>query len=252
MSIFKNISEFKKEVVGNAVLFNGDALSVLNQIEDNSVDFICTDAPYIISKKTNFHIGGAFNNADDGRNRKTPVNYDFGEWDKKDLDLESLIKEFYRVLKPSGTLLFFYDVFKMQELKEVCEKHRFKQPRLCVWQKTNPVPVNSKLNYLSNAREFFMTFVKGSKPTFNSEYDNGFYEMPICAGKERLSHPTQKPMKLIKDLICKHSNENDIVLDCFAGSMTTADACQELNRKSVMVELDEKFFEIGVKRLKTE
>ncbi len=250
MSIFKNIKDFKKEVVGNAVLFNEDCLKVMSQIDNGVVDLICTDAPYIISKKTNFHIGGSFNNSEDKQNRKTPVNYDFGEWDKKELDLDSLFANYYRILRNGGTLLFFYDVFKMQELKEVAEKHKFKQPRLCVWQKTNPVPVNSKLNYLSNSREYFITFTKGSKPTFNSDYDNGFYQMPICAGKERTEHKTQKPLKLMEILIEKHSNENSLVLDCFSGSNTTGEACKNLNRKYIGVEMDENYFEIGVKRIK--
>lgn len=249
MIVFKEIKDFKKQILPNQVLFNEDCLQVMKQIGDSKIDLICTDAPYMISQKTNFHIGGAFNDKSNSQNRKTPVNYDFGEWDKGSLNLDKLFSQYYRILKNGGTLIFFYDIFKMQELKEIAQTHKFKQPRLCVWQKTNPVPVNSKLNYLSNSREYFITFTKGSKPTFNSEYDNGFYTMPICSGHERTEHKTQKPLKLMEMLIEKHSLENDLVLDCFSGSNTTGVACKNLNRKYIGIEMDKNYFNIGVERV---
>jgi len=46
MSIFKDIKKFKKEIVGNAVLFNEDCLKVMPEIADKSVDMILCDLPY--------------------------------------------------------------------------------------------------------------------------------------------------------------------------------------------------------------
>lgn len=234
-----------------------DALVFLSGIKSNSVDLILIDAPYIISKKS-----GYTNNAPDKTDyiaKYGKHTIDFGEWDKQELNLENIISESYRVLKPKGTFICFYDFWKIPELKECAEKFGFKQPRLCCWNKTNPVPINSKLNYLSNAKEFFITFVKKSKPTFNSQYDNGEYYceledcdtyfLPICHGKERSKHPTQKPLALIKDLISKHSNENDFVIDFFAGSGTTGVACKELNRNCAMCEINEEYVEIIKKRI---
>eukprot|EP01052_Picozoa_sp_SAG31_P070769 SAG31_NODE_29646_length_392_cov_0.699659_1_plen_117_part_01 len=108
--------------------------------------------------------------------------------------------------------------------------HKFKQIRYIEWIKTNPQPLNSRVNYLSNCREIALLGVKGSKPTFHSYYDKGIYEFPIQGGKDRF-HPTQKPLSLFEELIKKHSNEEDIVLDTFAGSGTTAIACKRLNRR---------------------
>lgn len=230
-------------------LYNDDCLNKMKDIPNNSVDLILTDAPYIISKPSNFHNGGAWNDSEDIRKRKTPPKTEFGEWDEESLDLETLMKEFYRVLKKHGTMIMFYDMWKIQELKEIAEKYKFKQPRLNIWQKTNPIPLNSKLNYLSNAREHFVSFVKVSKPTFNSEYDNGFYEYPICGGKERTIHPTQKPLVFMEDLVKKHSNEGDLVLDMFMGSGTTGVACKNTNRKFIGIELDKEYFEIAKGRI---
>jgi site-specific DNA-methyltransferase (adenine-specific) len=63
-------------------------------------------------------------------------------------------------------------------------------------------------------------------------------------------HPTQKPLPLIKEMIQKTSRENDLVLDCFSGSGTTAIACQQLNRKFIAIEKDKKYFETSTQRLK--
>ena len=108
---------------------------------------------------------------------------------------------------------------------------------------------NSKINYLSNCSEYFFTFIKDKNPTFNSEYDNAIYNYPLCHGKERLEHPTQKPLGLIKDLIVKHSNKGDIVLDTFAGTSTTGIACIETERRFICVERDEKYYEISKQRI---
>lgn len=205
--------------------------------------------PYLISKKSNFDKGGSWNNSNSKEHRKTPPKTDFGEWDKKELNMDFLFDEYYRVLKPSGTLLIFYDVWKINELKYWGEIHKFKQFRLCRWDKTNPIPVNSKLNYLSNSSEYFITCVKQSKPTFNSEYDKGIYTYPICSGKERTNHPTQKPIALINDLVIKHSNENDLILDCFMGSGTTGVAVLQNNRRFIGVEIDKKYFDIAKERI---
>ena len=231
-------------------LINEDCFKVLPAIKKDSVDLILVDLPYIISKDNGFDRGGAWNNSEDKRMRKKPPKTDFGQWDKQPLDLRSLIKEFKRILKPSGTLIMFYDIFKMQELKEIADEFNFKQPRMCVWQKTNPVPLNSGLNYLSNSREYFISFVKKSKPTFNSSYDNGLYTFPICSGKERLDHPCQKPLSLIRELILKHSNKGDLVLDCFMGTNSVGEACFLEDRCFIGVDNDTHSFNIAVERAK--
>ncbi len=225
----------------------GDCLQELPKIESNSIDLIITDPPYLISRDSNFK------QISDSTSKEMVTKYnisiDFGNWDKVELDFNSLFKEWFRILKKGGTLIVFYDVWKSNEIKDSANLVGFKQPRVCAWTKTNPVPINSKTNYLSNATEYFFTFVKGGKPTFNSEYDNGFYRFPICHGKERLQHPTQKPLSLISQLIEKHSNVGDLVLDNFAGTGTVGDACLKLDRKFVLIEKEEEYFNMIKNRL---
>ena len=122
------------------------------------------------------------------------------------------------------------------------EKHKFKQIRFIEWIKTNPQPLNSKTNYLTNCREIALLGIKGSKPTFNSSYDNAIYKYPIQSGKNRF-HPTQKSLQLFEELIKKHSNEGDLILDTFLGSGTTAVACKNTNRLFKGCEISKEYYD---------
>ena len=83
--------------------------------------------------------------------------------------------------------------------------------------------------------------VKGGKPTFKGKYHKGIYEYPIQSGRNRF-HPTQKNLKLFEEIIMKHTNENDLVVDTFLGGGTTAFACKNTNRNFIGCELDKKFY----------
>jgi len=171
--------------------------------------------------------------------KKYAVRTNYGDWDS-DFTMEKLelfVNHFHRVLRNGGTCIIFFDLWKITPLKEQLERAKFKQLRFIEWIKTNPPPINSKINYLTNAREIALTAVKKSKPTFNSKWDKGIYDFPIQGGKERF-HPTQKNTKLFKALIEKHSNPGDLVIDPFLGSGTTAVASLELGRRFKGSELD--------------
>lgn len=254
---------------------NIDGLTYLQTITANSVNLILTDPPYIISKDSGmnehynkvkdnnsskteqqwneYKMANNFENEDKKDNymkygtiygTKYCVKTDYGEWDK-DFTMEKLdefIGLYYDKLKKGGTLIIFFDLWKISFLKEIMEKHKFKQIRMIEWIKTNPQPLNSKVNYLTNCREIALIGVKCGSPTFNSSYDNGIYSFPLQGGKTRF-HPTQKSLKLFEALIEKHSNENDIVLDTFLGSGTTAVACKNKNRRFKGCEISKEYFD---------
>jgi site-specific DNA-methyltransferase (adenine-specific) len=75
-------------------------------------------------------------------------------------------------------------------------------------------------------------------------------DFKICVN-ERI-HPTQKPLNLISYLMQRSSNENDLVLDCFSGSGTTAIACHRLNRRFICIEKDKEYWAASCKRLEDE
>lgn len=224
----------------NIELKNESCFDYIKRVDSDSIDLILIDPPYEVSRETGFANGGTV--------ERLRISMDFGDWDNNFIGLDIVIKECYRVLKKSGTLICFYDLWKITNLKKYFEDANFKQLRFIEWQKTNPVPINSKLNYLTNAREIAITGVKCGKPVFKSEYDNGVYRYPICQDKGRF-HPTQKPIALIEDLIEKHSNEGDTILDCFSGSGTTAVASILKGRNFKGCEISEEYFKKSIERI---
>lgn len=224
----------------NIILKHQDCLEFLKSLPDKSVELVLIDPPYGISQTDRFSTGGdpRFHN----------VNLYFGDWDNTFDCMEDVVKECYRVLKPSGTFISFYDIWKISELKSFMVDAKFKQLRFIEWIKTNPVPIQSKNNYLNSAREVAVVGVKGTCPTFNSSYDNGVYQYGVYHGKDRF-HTTQKPVELIEELIKKHSNAGDTVLDCFSGSGTTAIACMKTGRKFVGCELDDTYYAKSIDRI---
>jgi len=233
----------------NIDLREQEAYEFLKTLEKNSVDLILTDPPYEISRPSGY-ISSLTKPDGSPQSERTirrfAVDLDFGDWDKQNMDLLPFLEEMYRVLKPSGTLIMFYDIWKIGTLKNMMEDSKFKQIRYIEWIKTNPVPINMKRNYLTNSREVALTAVKKSKPTFNSEYDNGIYRYPIYHGPERKwkdenGKPVFTCMKnidLFQDIIQKHSNEGELVVDCFLGSGTTAIAALRSKRRFIGCEID--------------
>ena len=259
---------------------NMNGMEYLNTIENNSVDLVLTDPPYIISRETgmNSHYKEVKENEKQGiefikteeewekykklnsitgdskknnymkygtiYGKKYCVTTDYGSWDSE-FTLEILqlfISEYYKKLKKGGTMIVFFDIWKITHLKEIMEKCKFKQIRFIEWIKTNPQPLNSKTNYLTNCREIALLGVKGGKPTFNSSYDNAIYQFPLQGGVNRF-HPTQKSLPLFEELIRKHSNENDVVMDTFLGGGTTAIACKNTNRLFKGCEISKEYYD---------
>lgn len=263
----------------NIDIQNMEGMEYLSTIQDGSIDLVLTDPPYIISKETGMnthynkvkhneeHKLGFVKTEEEWVNYKTDNNLtedkkenymkygsiygkkycvktDYGEWDNNfTMDkLDQFVGEYFKKLKNGGTLIIFFDLWKISALKEIMEKYKFKQIRFIEWIKTNPQPLNSSVNYLTNCREIALLGIKGTKPTFHSKYDNGMYMFPLQGGKNRF-HPTQKNVNLFEALITKHSNENDVVLDTFLGGGTTAIACKNTNRKFKGCELSTEYFD---------
>ena len=261
-------------------IHNMNGLDLLKEIEDNSIDLVLTDPPYIISRESgmNTHYNNVKNNQENGVDfvkteaewneykskcnitddskkdnymkygtiygKKYCVRTDYGDWDNEFTieQLELFISQYYKKLKKGGTLIMFFDLWKITDLKNIMEKSKFKQIRFIEWIKTNPQPINSSVNYLTNCREIALLGIKGSKPTFNSKYDNGIYMHPLQGGKNRF-HPTQKSLPLFEELINKHSNEGDTVLDTFLGGGTTLFAATNTNRKFIGSEISKEYYD---------
>lgn len=105
--------------------------------------------------------------------------------------------------------------------------------------------------YANDTEYCIMAREKGTKLYGTFETKRKYYVSSINnEDKKYFSHPTIKPLEIIKNLIINSSLENDIVLDCFMGSGTTAVAAKELNRHFIGFEIDPDYYKIAVDRVK--
>ena len=238
----RKVMNYQPEVVKDCIVECKDFAEFMANLKANSVDLVLTDPPYTISRKT------GFSKVKNGVKRFA-ISMDFGKWDKKQIDLNKLASGMYRTLRQSGTAIVWYDLWKLTPLSVAMEKAGFKMIRIIIWQKTNPVPINSKATYLSNSREIAIVGVKGGTPTFKGKYNNGIYKYPIPRHNGQRIHPTQKPLDLFQELIRMHSKRGDLVIDPFLGSGTTAAASLNENRKFAGCDIDPKYIKDAKQRI---
>ena len=221
-------------------LNNRDSIEFMKELDNNIIDAIITDPPYNISRDNNFKT----------MNRN---GIDFGDWDKN-FNLTNWIKIAQPLLKKGGNIIIFNDWKNMSYIVEELEKNNFDIKDLIRWKKTNAMPRNRDRRFITDYEVAVWAVKKGGKWTFNRLSDT--YEIPEIVGgitpkSEKINggHPTQKPIYVMKWIIERLTNENDIVLDPFMGSGTTGVACKELNRKFIGLELDKNYFNMAQQRI---
>lgn len=221
-------------------LFSGDFLDYLNEIPDNSVDLILTDIPFMISRDGNFQT------MKDRRNR---IGLDFGEWDK-DFDI-TIIASLQAKIRKGGSFITFHSFEQYSSLQDVMSDLIFKDK--IIWEKTNPMPRNRDRRYISNI-EIASWFVKpGEKWTFNRQsdkYDGSVIRYPSeSGGGFKRYHPCQKSQSVLTELILRHSNAGDVILDPFMGSGSTGVACVRTGRYFIGIEREKEYFKIAEERI---
>ena len=236
-------------------IYCGDCLELIKKIPEKSIDLIIADPPYNISKLNDNRDRSKLNSPI--MRRKKALNYDFGRWDNMDRKIFLWFTAYWLeiccgTLKEGGTIISFFNKEDISFLGWEAKKFDIRTRTIISWHKTNPVPSFRKVNYLS-ACEFIWIGSKGKKSwTFNfglQKEMHNFFETPNSSSYSKTKHPTEKPIELIKWLLKIHSNKNDIILDPFLGSGTTAVACKLLDRNFIGVEINPKYVEIANRRL---
>lgn len=118
--------------------------------------------------------------------------------------------------------------------------------------KTNPMPRNRDRRYITDYECAVWLVNKNAKWIFNRQdknYQRPEFNYSVVSGKEKTAHPTQKPIKLMEELLKIHSNQEQLILDPFMGSGTTGIACLNLNRNFIGIELDPTYYNIAKTRI---
>lgn len=234
------------EVEINKVI-NEDCVKGMDKLisKNLSVDLIVADPPYVISRKSNFHT------MKDRKNARTGT--DFGTWDEE-FNNQPWIEKSFDILKDGGSLIVFNDFKKVSDIITISTRAGFEFKDVIVWEKTNPMPRNRDRRYVPSL-ELMIWFVKKKKAKWTFNRQDRAYQSPVMrypsesGGAFKRYHPTQKPIKLIENIIKIHSNEGELVLDPFMGSGTTAISALNTGRNFIGFELDKKYYDILSERI---
>ncbi len=225
-------------------IYNEDCIKGIKRIPDDYIDLVIIDPPYLI----NNHNTTSCNDLSDEINKYN------AELFKHNLTKgynTKILDELIRVMKKINIYIFcnceqipFYITYFV--INKKCKMD------ILIWNKTNAMPLfNNK--YLTD-KEYCLYFRKGGycQPSNYEDAKTVFYSPINIKDKTKWKHPTIKPEELIRKLIRNSSKENDIVLDCFLGSGTTAVCCLKENRNYIGFEINKEFYETCLKRIKEE
>lgn len=220
----------------------GDAIAFMKTLPDGSVDAIITDPPYGTEEfaKSRGH----------GRSRLGRANHVDDGWDSMESAVNLVDKymaESVRVLKKKGNLFQFSSFESIGRLVDTAPGQLYYKT-WGVWHKTNPIPINMKIRYVSSV-EAWVHWVNGAKTgTFNANGKpvHNFIETGLTPAGEKKhgKHSTQKPLSVMRWAVEVLTNPGDLILDPFAGSGSTLLAAKECGRRSIGVELDENYCQI--------
>jgi site-specific DNA-methyltransferase (adenine-specific)/modification methylase len=238
----------------------GDCIELLKQVPSNSVDLIFADPPY------NLQLNGELY-----RPNQTKVDAVNDAWDKfdskEDYDkfTELWIKECYRIIKNTGSFWVIGTYHNIFRVGTILQNAGFWMLNDVIWVKPNPMP-NFKGTRFNNAHETLIWATKSKSSSYTFHYHSlkamnddlqmrSDWWIPICQGDERIkvngqkAHSTQKPAELLLRIILSTSNPDDIVLDPFSGSGTTAAVAKRLGRKYIAFDREEFYVQIAKERL---
>ena len=229
-------------------LYLMDCMEGMKQIDDESIDLIATDCPYKIvqggcsNKAVTINACGGMLSKHSGDNielvKKGKI------FKHNDIEFQEWLPDCYRVLKPNSHCYIMVNGRNLSDLQNEAEKAGFIFQNLLVWDKGTATPNK----WYMNAGEFILFLRKGNAKNINNMGSTTILKISNIERGTK-THPTQKPVGLMKELIVNSSKENEIVLDPFMGVGTTALACLEVNRQYIGFEIDADYYNLATERL---
>lgn len=222
-------------------IYHMDCLKGLKQMENNSIDLVVTDPPYLLRNiyeyKGNDLAVEIIKYQGALKEQKLADGYDI-----------RILDEVVRVMKVPN-IYIWCNVLQIPMYIKYFVLERGCKMDILIWHKTNPMPLcNNK--WLSD-KEYCLYFRKGGycNPSGYSEAKT-VWELPSnIKDKNKYGHPTVKPLMVIENIIRNSSREGDVILDPFIGSGTTAVAALKNNRQFIGFENNEDYYNTAIKRM---
>ena len=255
MSVYYEKDKFK--------LYYGNCISIMNKLDEKSVDLIFADPPYFLSN------GGITCKA----GKMVSVNK--GDWDKS-MGLEEdykftlkCLKACRCILNDNGAIWISGTLHNIYKIGFALEKLKFDIINDIIWFKPN-APPNLSCKYFTHSHETILWARKSIKSKHKFKYEllknwdvsndkinnqgkqmRDIWAIPLTPKSEKINggHPTQKPVELLKRIISSNSGKGDLILDPFNGSGTTGLVAFLLKRKYIGIDIEKNFLDITKKRL---
>ncbi len=258
--MFIDTNNIIEEHSHNSMAICGDSLTVLKKIKSNSVKLIFADAPY--------NIGKNFGNNKD-------------RWETTDAYIKwcmEWIDECMRILDDDGSMYFmtatqympYLDIYAAQKYNVLCRivwtydssGVQSKKMYGSLYEPILMINKSPRAKYIFNQQDIkveaktgasrkLIDYRKDPPQPYSSEKIPGNvwnFNRVRFKMKEYENHPTQKPEALLERIIKASSNIGDVVLDPFAGSFSTSAVAVRLGRIGVGIDINEEYFEIGLRR----
>lgn len=236
--------------INTSHLLQGDCVKVMRTIPDDSVDCIITDPPY--------NLGLFMHKRNTNLKKMRENQFAYAGWDNMEYkvwkkSMGKFMEQCARISKKGASLVVFMSVLKVVDIVELAQKYGYYYKTTGVWHKLNPMPRNMNIHYV-NSTECWIYFVyKNTSGTFNNNGKvlHDYLESSVTPASEKKqgNHPTQKPLKILNELITTLTNPNDIVLDPFMGSGSTCVSAALNGRRYIGVEVSEEYHSIAQNRI---
>jgi len=244
----------------NSILI-GECAEVMAGMPEASVDMVFADPPYNLQLSNDLL-------RPESQKKVDAVNAAWDQFDgfeAYDTFTRDWLAAAKRVLKPDGTLWVigsYHNIFRVGSILQDLEYWILND---VIWRKANPMP-NFRGRRFTNAHETLIWCARDKSTRHRFNYDamkalnddlqmRSDWYLPLCTGRERLkidgkkAHPTQKPESLLYRVIMAATEVDDVVLDPFLGSGTTAAVAKKLRRRFIGIERDDDYAELARARL---
>jgi DNA modification methylase len=215
----------------------GDCVAVMRRMRAETADGLVSDPPY----------GIAYTPVRTGGDRNHPWRSIVGDQAFDERFYREWLAQAYRILKPESHAYVFCHERHVGTLRHLLFDAGFTVKRTLIWDKGNFPPIGDTRCDWGNTTEFVQYAIKGRRPLARPREANvlRFPRVPAA----RMTHPTEKPVGLLRLLIRKSIPPGGVVLDPFAGSGSTGKAAQLEHRSSIQIELEPSYAAIAQERL---
>lgn len=227
------------ENIGNATLYCGDCLEILPTLE--AVDHVITDPPY----EAIMHAAKA------AANRRIRID---GRDEIKALDFACIDPIRDDVAKAVAKIcgkwaLIFCTPEGIGKWADAINVTTAKYKRACVWIKPDSMPQLNGQGPAMGAENFIAAWCGHGYASWNAGGKRGVYTHLTNPSDRHGEHPTEKPWRLIAELLTDFTKQNDLIADPFMGSGTTGVSCAKLGRRFLGIEKNEKWFDLACRRI---